>query len=183
MQVDSARPNKVFRQDFAAYRSSVGTIYPETRKVQVTHSISTVAQFRSIDYGMEQCEIHIRFPSVVSESRPARLSLYRLDSSRILNPNTLTYKNIPLSFSKLAEIDQNMGEYKRNVTCVTDSLLTFELKCSNDSRDECNLEWLQNPKQRGEASELSLPLICRFTADGPQNSGSFSMQPNNIGSS
>jgi hypothetical protein len=39
MQVDSARPNKVFSQDFAAYRSSVGTIYPETRKVQVTHSV------------------------------------------------------------------------------------------------------------------------------------------------
>ncbi|KAH8802292.1 hypothetical protein DL96DRAFT_1448603, partial [Flagelloscypha sp. PMI_526] len=117
MQVDSARPNDVLDQDFTSYSSLVGIIYPETRR------ISTIAQFRSVDYGMEKCEVHIRFPAPVPGNWPAYFSLYRLDTANILNPNTLTHKTVPNRMVKLADIDQSIGEYTRNLTCASDQLL------------------------------------------------------------
>ncbi|KAH8809636.1 hypothetical protein DL96DRAFT_1473506 [Flagelloscypha sp. PMI_526] len=158
MQVDSARPKEVLDQDFASYSSSVGTIYPETRRVWVTRSISTIAQFRTLDYGMEICELHLKFPPPFPGKEPVRVSLYRLDSNRMVNPNTLSHKTAPSRVVKLAEIDQSIGEYTRNLTCVSDQLLTFELGCSDGSNSHCVLDWLQTPRQKSGASKSQLPL-------------------------
>ncbi|KAL4256369.1 Ubiquitin 3 binding protein But2 C-terminal domain-containing protein [Pleurotus pulmonarius] len=63
-QVDSAQKDKVFEDDVKRYMTPIGTISPRDRRVLVTDMVSTVAQFRAIDYGMERCELYLALPSL-----------------------------------------------------------------------------------------------------------------------
>ncbi|KAJ7771233.1 hypothetical protein B0H14DRAFT_2273354, partial [Mycena olivaceomarginata] len=98
--------------------------------------ISTVVQFRVIDYGMEICELHIV------------LSVFRLNASYPIDVKTLAYSNRPAHVRKLADIFIERGtgvHWRRNFTCEMEELLTFELRCSpGDDQSLCAMEWWQN---------------------------------------
>ncbi|KAK7036790.1 hypothetical protein VNI00_011456 [Paramarasmius palmivorus] len=156
-QVDSEKPRFTFDDDPLRYMSSRGLVSPEERRVQVTDSVSTLFQFRTVDYGMEKCELHVHFPvnaSTNSTSRPFLLSLHRLDSSLPLNTRTLSYSTKPRVTSTLTEIRVTPGsgqvvDWWQQFDCKWDQLLTFELACYAPDRlggDSCWLEWWQERK-------------------------------------
>ncbi|KAK0441322.1 hypothetical protein EV421DRAFT_1667209, partial [Armillaria borealis] len=98
--------------------------------------VSTLAQFRAIDYGMERCEIHVRPESPI-------------------NTKKLSYANRPALVSTVAQIRVDPSSAKEEVHwwqrfgCPWDELFTFELACFDmerlgDGAEDCWVEWWQN---------------------------------------
>ncbi|KAH9834556.1 uncharacterized protein C8Q71DRAFT_711052 [Rhodofomes roseus] len=157
-QIDSASPNKVI--DDAANRHMVhsGTIVPEDVRV------STIVQFRAIDFGMERCELQLTTKPQTSasiSSKPFTLEIFRLNSTIPLDARALTYKTRPPHVSKVAAVQMNGAvdtHWHRSFGCASDEVLTFELACQPTLDDgECRVEWWQNksdpPTGKGSLNE------------------------------
>ncbi|KAJ6547788.1 hypothetical protein DFH09DRAFT_843083, partial [Mycena vulgaris] len=142
-QIDEGKKGRVFEDDTRRYLSSIGSISPEDRR------ISTVFQFRAIDYGMEICELHIILADSVSlQDNHFTLSLLRLNTSLPIDVRTLAYANRPVQVATLAHIRIEDGtpiHFHRKFNCAMEELLTFELKCSpSGDKSTCGVEWWQN---------------------------------------
>ncbi|KAJ7486861.1 hypothetical protein FB451DRAFT_1026391 [Mycena latifolia] len=137
-QVDSINRNKVFGQYPKKHAASVGTVYPETRHV------STIAQFRAVDYGMQNCELRVNLKASGSS-----LELYRLEGTIPLDASALSFNTQPhrgLILSEIATSDESETHWRRNFSCHSEQLLTFELACSSRSTTGCLFEWWQTPE-------------------------------------
>ncbi|KAF5339693.1 hypothetical protein D9758_014878 [Tetrapyrgos nigripes] len=156
-QVNKNQPYYVYDDDPLRYMSVEGLVSPESRQVQVTHQISTLVQFRVIDYGMEKCELHIEFPAnstTDAGSHSFLIHINRLDSPIPLNTKTLTFATKPRAQVSLAPLRVNPREdttvyWQQPFDCKWDELLTFELACDQsaevgDSASDCWLEWWQD---------------------------------------
>jgi len=150
-QIDSAAPNKVI--DGAAHRHMVhsGTITPEDSRVHVSQTVSTIVQFRAIDFGMERCELQLMIKpqsSVSLSPKPFTLEVFRLNSSLPLDTRALTYKTRPPRISKVAAVEVTGASdthWYRGFACASDDVLTFELACEPTlDEGECRVEWWQN---------------------------------------
>ncbi|THH21391.1 hypothetical protein EW146_g149 [Bondarzewia mesenterica] len=165
-QVDQAEESKVFDNEQRRYMSHAGTISPEYGRVLVNRTISTIIQFRAIDFGMETCELRVLLPSSITKSPilPGQgekgeigetLSLHRLNASTPLNVRTLSYRTRPPPVSKVADIrlsPENNTSWHRKFSCASEQVLTFELACSSISQgDDCNLQWWQNKEDPNPA--------------------------------
>ncbi|VDB83317.1 unnamed protein product [Peniophora sp. CBMAI 1063] len=159
--VDSANVRKVFPVDSKNYMPKVGTISPRQHHVLVKDTISTIVQFRALDWGMEKCELRLSLPAVASDAlvdpgHVATLSLYRLNTTQQLDPSVLTYATRPQRVSKVANIDLRHGEevvWHRNFACSMEQLLTFEVACSinEDDGSGCSVEWWQGIEEPNPA--------------------------------
>ncbi|KAJ7484283.1 hypothetical protein FB451DRAFT_1028782 [Mycena latifolia] len=144
-QIDAVDAGKIFEEDPRAYMSPIGTVVPEDRRV------STIAQFRTIDWGMEDCELHLSLPTLnVSIASPPNVGveLYRLNQTYPLDLATLSYRSRPLRVAQVASIPLARGEgtlWHGRFGCPADSVLTFELSlaCPRATAGECTLEWWQ----------------------------------------
>ncbi|EPT00052.1 hypothetical protein FOMPIDRAFT_1123387, partial [Fomitopsis schrenkii] len=92
--------------------------------------VSTIVQFRAIDYGMEACELKLTMnPDTVTRTK------------------TSNYKTQPPRVAKVASIrvDPRLNTtWHRNFGCTSDELLTFEMACQPGIEDaDCHLEWWQ----------------------------------------
>ncbi|KAJ6555856.1 hypothetical protein B0H19DRAFT_947805 [Mycena capillaripes] len=137
-QVDSVNRNKIFGQYPKRHAASVGTVYPETRHV------STVVQFRTVDYGMEICELHVNV-----DASGSSLDLYRLEGTIPLDASALSFNARPhrgLMLSEIATSHESETLWRRNFTCHSEQLLTFELGCSPGSATGCLFKWWQTPE-------------------------------------
>ncbi|KAG1765394.1 hypothetical protein EV702DRAFT_981590 [Suillus placidus] len=120
-----------------------GTISPDDRKVHVTQTVSTIFQFRAIDWGMEICELHVALPPV---DRPTTLALYRLNATVPVDISTLSFNVRPPRVAKLDNIvpGQHSLDWHRKLSCAMDDVLVFELGCSEDELSgRCDIEWWQ----------------------------------------
>ncbi|KAI0259600.1 hypothetical protein BC834DRAFT_974151 [Gloeopeniophorella convolvens] len=151
-QIDKTNP-KVFDDNAARYLSTNGTVAAEKRRVLVTNAISTIMQFRVIDWGMERCSLQLIVPasadaSVVPPGRSFALSLYRLSATYAIDGQSFSYSSRPSRIAKLADIRVVSGEntrFQRTSPCVRDELMTFELACSRDAYDnDCMLQWWED---------------------------------------
>ncbi|KAG1871319.1 hypothetical protein DFJ58DRAFT_652493 [Suillus subalutaceus] len=102
----------------------IGTISPDDLKIHVTQTVglSSIFLFWAIDWGMENCELHVALAPV---DRPITLALYRLDAT------------VPVDISTLSKL-----------SCAMDDVLVFELACSEDEpSSSCDIEWWQAHKE------------------------------------
>ncbi|EGN92260.1 hypothetical protein SERLA73DRAFT_173018 [Serpula lacrymans var. lacrymans S7.3] len=117
----------------------IGTISPEDRRVHITPTISTILQFRALDFGMEHCQLQVVLPTSVAS-------------------NTLSYKTCPGFIGKIADIKVDYGlTWSHNFTCATDEVITFELACSSSKNPggECYVDWWQTKGQSNPAVFLT----------------------------
>lgn len=112
--------------------------------------ISTIVQFRAIDYGMETCELKLTMnPDTVTQmsSSPFELEVFRLNATIPLDRKTANYKTRPPRLAKVASIRVNPRlntTWHRNFGCASDEVLTFEVACQPDIEGaDCHLEWWQ----------------------------------------
>ena len=112
--------------------------------------MSTIIQFRAIDWGMEICELHIDLPeSYGQEGHSGSLAVYRINSTIPLDSSTLSYNIRPPRVAKLGNIPvgNDTLTWHRKFHCVTDEVLSFELGCLplDESGGEagCSVEWVQ----------------------------------------
>lgn len=110
-------------------------------------------QFRAIDYGMEDCEIHVTLPPASGSTQYIEaVSVYRLEVSSPLNLQTLSHSTAPRRAGKLADIRAVAGEethWYRKQSCALEELLSFELACPSDMPfgTTCSLEWWQHKEE------------------------------------
>ncbi|KAJ3552794.1 hypothetical protein NM688_g3967 [Phlebia brevispora] len=169
LPIDSADKKRVFDANPRKHSTPIGTITPEVTQFMVTDTISTVVQFRAIDYGMENCELNVLFPAVgAGEESQSAISVYRLNTSYALDSSTLSYATRPPRLPKLADIPLNALDnihWHRTFVCPTESVLTFEFACSTSIGHSCNLEWWQNARAKefddaGERQENDLYALA-----------------------
>ncbi|KAJ7699279.1 hypothetical protein B0H17DRAFT_1196369 [Mycena rosella] len=147
-QIDAADEGRIFAEDARAYMSPIGTVVPGDRRVLVTPTISTVVQFRTIDWGMEDCELHVSLPALSLGVGPKGVSVvvHRLNQTYPLDLATLSYRTRPPRVAKLASVQLSRTEgtvWHRRFACAADDVLTFELECSQTDGGDCLVEWWQ----------------------------------------
>ncbi|KAJ7602358.1 hypothetical protein DFH06DRAFT_1397516 [Mycena polygramma] len=138
--------------------SPIGTVVPEDRR------ISTIVQFRTIDWGMEDCELHLALPAVKHWDTGSSVVLHRLNQTYPLDLATLTYRSSPPRVATMASIQlaPTAGTtWQHRFACATDEILTFELACSpTNEGSDCTVEWWQ----KFHASEPGVYLTQHATA-------------------
>ncbi|EPQ51898.1 hypothetical protein GLOTRDRAFT_80906 [Gloeophyllum trabeum ATCC 11539] len=152
MQIDQDAQAVIFDDDPKRYMARIGTISPEDRQIRVTRSVSTIVQFRVLDYGMEWCDLQLTIPlnsddSVQICDGNMALAIHRLNASSLLNGKKLGYKARPARVSKIAEIELSKMkdvDFRRRVSCRMGEVLTFEIVHSSVESD-CYVEWWQDP--------------------------------------
>ncbi|OBZ67428.1 hypothetical protein A0H81_12746 [Grifola frondosa] len=150
-QVDSAHREKVFDDDARAYMSRIGTITPEDRRVHVSNTVSSIIQFRAIDYGMEFCELRLRMEpgsSIAASMNTFMLNVYRLNATVPLDTTEVNYKTRPPRVAKVGVVEVNPTTetvWHERFFCLLDEVLTFELTCTPAADEEgCRAEWWQD---------------------------------------
>jgi len=157
-QIDEARAEKVFEGDLKRYTGRAGTVYPEDRRILITPSVSTVVQFRAIDYGMEICELHVNLPPLLPNSTlypgyTFMVTLHRLDVSAPLDTRSLSYNSRPHRLFKIDDIplsSEGVTHWHRKFSCSSEEVLSFELsRPSFDEDYNGRVEWWQDRTSNG----------------------------------
>ncbi|KAJ7578714.1 hypothetical protein C8J56DRAFT_868963 [Mycena floridula] len=162
--LDSTTPKAALNDDPRRYMSHIGTLSPEVRNVVVTNTVSTLAQFRAIDYGMEVCEMHLRLPKAPSGVKhSSTVTVYRLEATVPLNAKHISFQSKPKRVTKIADVEASVSEevhWHRKFSCVTEEILTFEIACSEVIGSRCALEWWQEANSTAPGKYLKSFIFC-----------------------
>lgn len=119
--------------------------------------MSTVAQFRTLDWGMENCTIEIVLPPTTTDTTtlkqihdPSTLSLWLLDPSGELDVKRLSYSTKPARVASLGRLTVTSG---MNVTsmgfiCPRDAFPTIEVECASA---QCAVDVIHTGRSEGGA--------------------------------
>ncbi|KIJ25899.1 hypothetical protein M422DRAFT_273087 [Sphaerobolus stellatus SS14] len=158
--IDRTRPKYVFPVDPRRKFTYFGTISPEDRNLLATNEISTVAQFRVRDWGMEWCRLKLSLPENFQyhpdqsdkgerernwflEGDTSDLEVWELDSTEWIDPTGLSYDTRPRRKAHIFswKVQPNKTVYSREFRCLRDSIGTFELFCVSP---ECRIDIWQD---------------------------------------
>ncbi|OBZ73325.1 hypothetical protein A0H81_06838 [Grifola frondosa] len=129
---------------------SYGTITPNEKHLKVDQNTHTIAQFRAIDFGMEDCSLVFRLPATnarLEGSSPfimkpsSVLDVFLLDGgSSPLDIKKLSWRTRPAHLKKIRTLVPRAGEEMvvTRFPCVWGSLHTFEVACTKGS--DCLLD-------------------------------------------
>ncbi|TFK35072.1 hypothetical protein BDQ12DRAFT_635563 [Crucibulum laeve] len=153
-QVNRSDPRTVYL-DNHRYMSALGMIYPEDKKVLITNEVSTVMQFRILDFGMESCKLNVTIPSgdeakadkknATISSDPLVLDIWYLQASKGVDTSRLSWSTLPKRQGLFTSLRIEAGRTTQSPEfhCRSGSLYTFELTCSDP---RCHLEFQQDMK-------------------------------------
>lgn len=156
-----------------------------TLKSHLLFQISTIVQFRSIDYGMEKCEITLSIPAEKSSDvsalslspSPFSIRLSLMQEPFALDPHTLSWSTRPSVVSNIATFQVSRGiTWNRNLSCEIDELLTFELSCA-DASEDCQMEWWQERDEDFPGNFLVRILVAIALTRTPKQYLLGSIQP------
>lgn len=162
--VDRDHPNALRPDETPHWWTFQGTVVPDRRHILVTETISTIVQFRALDFGLETCQLTITLPTyaslvnstVESENNKPRtysfsapsvpVHVWALESATPggreleLDLSQLTFANRPSRKTYLGVIDAREGGKATADTfaCKSASLHTLELSCEIS---ECLLDF------------------------------------------
>ncbi|KAE9388829.1 hypothetical protein BT96DRAFT_1025284 [Gymnopus androsaceus JB14] len=126
----------------------------DIRKVEVTDCISTVIQFRILDWQLESCRLHIYVPqysSVATGSGESFIDIYRLTSTSVLEIDKLSRSTQPAIEEKLATVNlssEHGVDWNYPFQCAMDSLHTFSLVAGSKST---SAQWWQDKQLNNPA--------------------------------
>ncbi|KAF8055312.1 hypothetical protein FPV67DRAFT_854273 [Lyophyllum atratum] len=154
LQIQRSDPKRTMHEDERGHPSPVGTIYPDDRHFVVSTEMSTVAQFRHLDYGMERCRLLVKVPmpsdildTAIQITDRSMIDVWTLDSPDELTPYTI-WEHAParkahfttLTISERGEASS--PEYR----CPSGLFSTFEFVCS-DTGKPCHVDFWQNKEK------------------------------------
>jgi len=149
-QVSSADPGKAWPDIDQIYNPEMGTVSPDARRFHVEPTINTVAQFRVVDYGMENCHIHVNpGPILGNPSRwgwPApRITVWRLTGDEKLEAKALSWKTKPARSHVLAhwELNTDQAVTTPSFNCAWGTHPTFEFEVETPGV----VDFLDNPRE------------------------------------
>ncbi|KAJ7160002.1 hypothetical protein C8R43DRAFT_1124367 [Mycena crocata] len=156
-QINSSEPGTIYLQQPHS-PTFFGMIYPEDRDFLVTNQVSTIVQFRSLDFQMEQCIAMLVTPSPTDEQKfpnknvsssiePFPLEIYSLREAVDLDPYALSWSTRPARGEILTTLGFLPGQ--ENVLespafdCPARTLITLEIHCATPN---CHLRFRQDKK-------------------------------------
>ncbi|KAI0340434.1 hypothetical protein BDW22DRAFT_1360395 [Trametopsis cervina] len=118
------------------------------RHLQLSSDTRTIYQFRTIDYGMERCQLALRLPAVDDktlldpytyrgDNGVALIDVCELDTSDMIDVPTLSWSNRPAcrqhvgTFAARPDSEVTLSEFP----CKRDSVLSYELSCAPQNTD------------------------------------------------
>ncbi|KAI1784842.1 hypothetical protein LXA43DRAFT_191240 [Ganoderma leucocontextum] len=133
-----------------------GTLSPNERRLHVTPEVHTITQFRTIDFGMEDCHLVLTVPELgtVLEAGASftmhpqsHLDVFRLTTNSPIDPGALMYRTRPKGAEKVGTVHADALSWESGggdiavyrFKCPRASLHTFEVACAVGSR-ECFLD-------------------------------------------
>ncbi|KZT33314.1 hypothetical protein SISSUDRAFT_1089399 [Sistotremastrum suecicum HHB10207 ss-3] len=150
-QISRVERNKVFEDDPKRQFTRFGTISPDDKHFVVTEEISTIAQFRARDYGMENCQLKLSFPHTEAQEDyipedPIKMTVWRLQTSTWLNPRLLSFNTRPAREAAVVTwtVDRGANATSPMFLCSSDSLQSFEITCESGP---CSLELWQDKEE------------------------------------
>jgi len=146
-QVSSAEPNRMFTQWPIWWSSESGFVPFADLRVLVTPQVSTIAQFRVMDYGMENCSLTFRTPSPADQaSQPAtnvtisgfdtpdsaEIDVWLLATDEKVDLNKLSWANKPSRDRQIGTLSLSPGTIAAlpGLSCRSGTYLVFELACT-----------------------------------------------------
>ncbi|KAJ7587158.1 hypothetical protein C8J56DRAFT_786960 [Mycena floridula] len=160
LQFQNSDPLRALKEDSRWYPSDVGEIYPDDRHFLVSEQISTVMQFRNLDYGMEKCHLNPTVPDANSTSFQSSIDIdllseidvWMLDSSQEISKAT---RSSPPRRSHFAKIDFSAAHNYKSIEfrCPSNSFTTFEFTCSS-TVSNCHVEFWQRESEHANGTHL-----------------------------
>ncbi|THH08337.1 hypothetical protein EW146_g9026 [Bondarzewia mesenterica] len=163
-RVQRSAPDRVFWPATPDRQTFTGTILPDARHFAVSHDLSTIAEFRVLDYAMERCRIAITLPLRNTSNadfnsqnlRPSNVHVWRLDTREgPVDPRVLSWRTMPHRATFLGALTANAGSTARTAefACEQGALVQVEFSCSPTEEDmesgSCFLDFWQEPKLPG----------------------------------
>ncbi|KAF7375125.1 hypothetical protein MSAN_00398900 [Mycena sanguinolenta] len=148
VQISSTEPHRIF-PPYGLLRPIADGMVPEyQRHLLVTPTISTIAQFRVADFGMENCSLSITVPPRADSNdhihdEPATLDIWSYPVTKKLDMQKLSYATRPTGGTFFGSLPVSFGETYRlpGYHCLSGSYQTFEFKCSTP---ECKIDVMGN---------------------------------------
>ncbi|GJE91773.1 hypothetical protein PsYK624_079240 [Phanerochaete sordida] len=141
-QVSSMRPQYVFPVDtHRTFLPTVGTVSADDKPFVVNSTISSIAQFRVRDWGMELCQLVVALPSdaaaanVTLSAPSVDVDVWALDADDydFLDVHTLSWKTRPRRRDAVPAATLALRAGEKAVTekfaCRRDAILSFEFAC------------------------------------------------------
>ncbi|KAG1784697.1 uncharacterized protein HD556DRAFT_205469 [Suillus plorans] len=125
----------------------------------------------AIDWGMENCELHL---AILPVDRLTALALNRLNASAPVGISTLSF-NVRLP--RVAKLDnivlgQDSLNWHRKLSCAMNDILVFELGCSEDEPSgSCDIEWWKAYKE----IEPALHCVTLLSSDSGHRDETFGL--------
>ncbi|KAI0347946.1 hypothetical protein BDW22DRAFT_1424185 [Trametopsis cervina] len=142
--VSSAHPMQAssLKQNYKLFIEGNSTV--NARRLYVTPSISTVAQFRVLDWGMENCTLEVALPGDSDEfttityvSPQAEVDVWLLDPTDELESARLSWSTKPArdKFLGTLAVGPGVNSSTSSFRCPTASYQTVEIACLNCTVD------------------------------------------------
>jgi len=145
-QVSNSYPDKVFPIDTPRALGDRGTTSMDDHQILITPDVSTIVQFRILDYEMERCAVTFEIPDARElQSRHTDITLdlngitkvqvWELDTNREIDPLVINKRSLPPRKTLVDTLHLTMGNHTSTseFPCQARSLHTYELTC--DAQD------------------------------------------------
>ncbi|KAJ7124101.1 hypothetical protein C8R43DRAFT_1076087 [Mycena crocata] len=143
-QINSSEPSAVYLQQSHSL-TSFGMVYPEDREFIVDSEVSTIAQFRALDFGLEQCIATLEIPSpvaiqnksgksILSSNDGCALGIWYLDAPESIQLDALSWAVRPRRLNQLTTFIVHQGHNLLEsppFACMSRTLFAFELEYSS----------------------------------------------------
>lgn len=163
-QISTSDSSRTMTEDHKSRRTAIGTVYPDLRHIYITNEVSiaksllsiwklanlepqvsTVVQFRHIDYGMEHCTLNHSIPPQ-SDSKPSVVEVWELDVaveiSRYIGD---TWKTAAPRRKMLTTMHFPPNGDTYSFNCPSNEFSTFELACPSRS-SACQVDFWQDQR-------------------------------------
>ncbi|KAF5360897.1 hypothetical protein D9756_004518 [Leucocoprinus leucothites] len=151
LQVSLNDSRRTMREDYHMLHTNVGTIYTDDRHIYVTPEVSSVVQFRHLDYGMEKCSLNAIVPRYTAEGKDSggsSVDVWLIDfpmeiSRQIYNswPSAPKRSRLLASFN-FTSSSNSVYEFD----CRSNEFTTLEFSCSS-SINPCHLDFWQDKRR------------------------------------
>ncbi|KAH8101222.1 hypothetical protein BXZ70DRAFT_117463 [Cristinia sonorae] len=144
-QINSAAPGRAYSEDPARLAEIGGLIAPGEKEVKITSKVSTIFQFRTVDFRMENCELAVSIPNFTNFTLSPGENLVDIWTSAAdapLDVKKLTWETRPARKAKIQTISMTHGiNYNYSFPCPADNIFVFEFSAGSTSTEA---KWVQN---------------------------------------
>ncbi|KAK0499157.1 hypothetical protein EDD18DRAFT_1283116 [Armillaria luteobubalina] len=97
IQVDSSTPTIILPPWRDTYLSEYGTIQYHSRRLFISSTVSTIAQFHVVDFGMESCSVSLNIPVEmdVGSRNQTVINVWKVEEKGKLNAQSFSWNTKP----------------------------------------------------------------------------------------